>query len=258
MKKLSLILSLAVALTAPAILPARAEDAPPAAVSVELDAQPVIIERATTDSAVEVAHKTTGRKIAEKLRAKGFSENFTIVAISTLPIVELRGAVPVGHILLPDTDKSTRLGRDDLARSARIYFWAVLGNMIPVPFILLLLGPISNICMKVPIGKKFFDWLFTRTRRKTAEIEKYEFWGLAIFVAIPLPATGAWTGAAAGWLLGLNFWRSMLSILFGVAGAGVIMTALSLLGWIGAGIALVALMIFFGGILARALRKVRA
>ena len=77
MKKLSLILSLAVALTAPAILPARAEDAPPAAVSVELDAQPVIIERATTDSAVEVAHKTTGRKIAEKLRAKGFSENFT-------------------------------------------------------------------------------------------------------------------------------------------------------------------------------------
>ena len=123
--------------------------------------------------------------------------------------------------------------------------------MIPVPFILLLLGPISNICMKVPIGKKFFDWLFTRTRRKTAEIEKYEFWGLAIFVAIPLPATGAWTGAAAGWLLGLNFWRSMLSIFFGVLAAGVIMTALSLLGWIGAGIALVALMIFFGGILAR-------
>lgn len=231
-------------------LPAFAIPAPAAADSV-----PVVVERARADTAVAVAPKSTGQKIAEKLRKKGLSKDAAIVAISTLPIVELRGAIPVGHILLPDTDKSTRLGRDDLRRSARIFFYAVLGNMLPVPFILLLLGPISTLCMKVPAGKKFFDWLFARTRRKTADIEKYEFWGLAIFVAIPLPATGAWTGAMAGWLLGISFWRSMLSIFFGVFGAGVIMTALALLGWIGAAIAGVVLTLFFGGIIVQALKK---
>ena len=215
----------------------------------------VVVERASAETAVEVAHKSTGQKIAEKLREKGLSKDAAIVAISTLPIVELRGAIPVGHILIPDADKSTRLGRDDLRRSARIFFYAVLGNMLPVPFILLLLGPVSNLCMKVPLGKKFFDWLFARTRRKTADIEKYEFWGLAIFVAIPLPATGAWTGAMAGWLLGLHFFRSLLSIFFGVLGAGVIMTALALLGWIGAAIAGIVLALFFGGIALQALRK---
>jgi len=204
------------------------------------------------------AHRSTGQKIAEKLREQGLSKDAAIVAISTLPIVELRGAIPVGHVLFPDTDKTTRLGRDDLQRAGRIFVWAVVGNMLPVPFILLLLGPVSRLCMKVPVGKRFFDWLFTRTRRKTADIEKYEFWGLAIFVAIPLPATGAWTGAAAGWLMGIAFWRSMLSILFGVLGAGVIMTALALLGWIGAVIAGIVLTLFFGGIIVQALRKTPA
>ena len=220
-----------------------------------LNPEPVILARASAENAVEVPRKSTGEKIAEILREKGLSKDAAIVAISTLPIVELRGAIPVGHILFSDADKTTRLGHDDLYRSARIFFYAVLGNMLPVPFILLLLGPVSTLCMKTPAGKKFFDWLFARTRRKTADIEKYEFWGLAIFVAVPLPATGAWTGAMAGWLLGINFWRSMLSIFFGVLGAGVVMTALSLLGWIGAAIAIAVLALFFGGILVQALRK---
>ena len=220
-----------------------------------LNPSPFILERASAENAVKIPHKSTGQKIAEALRKKGLSEDAAIVAISTLPIVELRGAIPVGHVLLPDTDKSTRLGIDDLRRAGRIFGWAVLGNMLPVPFILLLLGPVSSLCMKIPLGKKFFDWLFARTRRKTADIEKYEFWGLAIFVAIPLPATGAWTGAMAGWLLGLNFFRSLLSIFLGVLIAGVIMTALSLLGWIGAALAGLVLALFFGGIALQALRK---
>jgi uncharacterized membrane protein len=217
--------------------------------------EPQVVERASAETAVAIPHKSTGEKIADALREKGLSKTTTIVAISTLPIVELRGAIPVGHILFSDTDKSTRIGRDDAIRAGRIFFYAVLGNLLPVPFILLLLGPISNLCMKVSIGKKFFDWLFARTRRKTADIEKYEFWGLAIFVAIPLPATGAWTGAMAGWLLGLNFFRSLLSIFIGVLIAGVIMTALALLGWIGAAIAGVVLTLFFGGILVQTLKK---
>ena len=231
---------------------------PPAfslAAPAPLNPEPQVVERASAETAVPAVHKSTGQKIAEKLQAKGLSRDAAIVAISTLPIVELRGAVPVGHVLFPDTDKSTRLGMDDLKRSVRILFYAVLGNMIPVPLILLLLGPLSNLLMKFPAGKRFCEWLFARTRRKTADIEKYEFWGLAIFVAIPLPATGAWTGAMAGWLLGINFWRSMLSIFFGVLGAGLIMTALALMGWIGAVIAGFVLAVFFGGIIAQALRK---
>ena len=243
MKALCAALLIACALS----LPAAAQPAPEAGV--------IVVERASAAAAVAVPHKSTGQKIAEKLQAKGLSRDAAIVAISTLPIVELRGAIPVGHVLFPDTDKSTRLGLDDLKRAAYVFFYAVLGNMIPVPLILLLLGPLSNLLMKIPAGKRFCDWLFARTRRKTADIEKYEFWGLAIFVAVPLPATGAWTGAMAGWLLGINFWRSMLSIFFGVLGAGVIMTALALLGWIGAIIAGIALTLFFGGIVAQALKK---
>lgn len=230
---------------------ARLSSAAPA----PLNPEPLILERASVASAVEVPHKSTGQKIAELLGEKGLSKDAIIVAISTLPIVELRGAIPVGHILFPDTDKSTRLGRDDLKRSARIFLWAVLGNMLPVPFILLLLGPVSALCMKIPIGKRFFDWLFARTRHKTADIEKYETLGLTIFVAIPLPATGAWTGAMAGWLLGMSFAHSMLSIFLGVLIAGVIMTALSLLGWIGAAIAGAVLLAFFLGIFAKTLKK---
>lgn len=220
-----------------------------------LNLEPQVLEHASAEHAVEVPHKSTGQKIAEVLRDKGLSEETTIIAISTLPIVELRGAVPVGHLLLPDTDTSTRIGRDDLMRAGRIFLYAVLGNMIPVPFILLLLGPVSSLCMKVPIGKRFFEWLFARTRRKTADIEKYETLGLTVFVAIPLPVTGAWTGAMAGWLMGLSFPHAMVSIFLGVLIAGVIMTALSLLGWMGAAIAGVVLLTLFLSVLAKALKK---
>lgn len=225
------------------------------AVPEPLNPEPSILERASAESAIETPHKSTGQKVAEILREKGFSKDAAIVAISTLPIVELRGAIPVGHVLIPDTDKSTRLGRDDLQRSARIFFYAVLGNMLPVPFILLLLGPISALCMKVPIGQTFFDWLFARTRRKTADIEKYETLGLTLFVAVPLPVTGAWTGAMAGWLLGLSFPHAMLSIFLGVLIAGVIMTALALLGWIGAALAGIVLLALILSALAKALKK---
>lgn len=225
-----------------------------------LDPEPVVLERASAETAVEVPHQGTGQKIGEAVAGflhddLGLSYDFAIAAISTLPIVELRGAIPVGHVLLPDTDQSTRLGRDDLRRSARIFFWAVLGNMLPVPFILLLLGPVSNLCMKIPAGRRFFEWLFARTRRKTADIEKYETLGLTVFVAIPLPATGAWTGAMAGWLLGMSFAHSLISILLGVLIAGVVMTALALMGWLGAVLAGVVLLAFFLGILAQALKK---
>jgi uncharacterized membrane protein len=127
--------------------------------------------------------------------------------------------------------------------------------MIPVPFILLLLGPVSALCMKVPIGKRFFDWLFARTRHKTASVEKYETLGLTVFVAVPLPVTGAWTGAMAAFLMGLSFPHAMISIFLGVLIAGVIMTVLSLMGWLGAAIAGAVLTALLVGALAKGLKK---
>lgn len=200
-------------------------------------------EPATADAAeAEAPHASTGQRIADALRQRGLSEDATITLVSLLPIVELRGAIPVGHVLVPNPTPGETLSRPNLLRAARIYFWAVLGNMIPVPFILLLLGPVSRFCMRIPLGKRFFDWLFERTRRKTAGLEKYKFFALAVFVAVPLPVTGAWTGAVAGWLIGMPFWSAFFSTLIGVCIAGVVITALSLLGWIGALIAAVALL----------------
>jgi uncharacterized membrane protein len=175
-----------------------------------------------------------GEKIARWLEDKGVSRPMAIAAISTLPIVELRGAVPVGHILYETRQLDTPA---KIKQSVLIYLVAVVGNMLPVPFILLLLGPVSNVLMRFKAGKSMIDWLFERTRRKSANIEKYEELGLTVFVAIPLPVTGAWTGAMAAFLMGLPFWKSMLFTLLGVMIAGVIMTILSLMGWMGAFIA---------------------
>lgn len=165
-----------------------------------------------------------GEKIARWMEEKGLSQTASVAAISTLPIVELRGAIPVG------------IAAFDLPWW-KVYLVAVVGNMLPIPFILLLLGPVSNFLMRFPVGKKFFDWLFARTRKKSANIEKYEALGLTLFVAIPLPVTGGWTGAMAAFLMGISFGKSMLYILMGVMIAGVVMTILSLLGWAGAFIA---------------------
>lgn len=241
-------------------LPALAQPPTPNHQPPTLDDGVAVVERATAEGAVELPHKGTGQRIGEAVAGflhddLGLSYDLAIAAISTLPIVELRGAIPVGHLLLPRDPSTRRLGADDLKRSARIFLWAVLGNMIPVPFILLLLGPVSNLCMKVPIGKRFFEWLFARTRHKTASVEKYETLGLTVFVAIPLPVTGAWTGAMAAFLMGLSFPHAMISIFLGVLIAGVIMTVLSLMGWLGAAIAGAVLIALFVGALAKGLKK---
>ncbi len=178
-------------------------------------------------------HESRGLKIANYLREKGISPELAVIIISMLPIVELRGAIPVAHVF----------GMNPFLA----YFLSVVGNMIPVIPILLLLGPISRFLMKFKWGKKFFDWVFERTRKRIGEkVEKYETLGLSVFVAIPLPITGAWTGCAGAFLFGIKTRHAFWAILLGVIVAGVIMTILSFLGWIGAliaGIVLLALLV---------------
>jgi uncharacterized membrane protein len=132
-----------------------------------------------------------------------------------LPVSELRGAIPYAL--------STGLSWQ------QSYFWAVLGNFIPVIPLLLFLGPLSEaLSRRFDLFRRFFDWLFTRTRRRGKVVERYEALGLILFVAIPLPVTGAWTGTVAAFLFGVRFRYALPAILLGILLAGTVVTLASL------------------------------
>lgn len=154
----------------------------------------------------------------------GVPRELITVIISTLPIVELRGALPVAiySFSMP---------------WYKAFCLSVIGNLIPVPILLLCLDKIARAVSRSKRGERAVNWVFEHTRRRGKAIERYERIGLMLFVAIPLPATGAWTGSIAAFLLGLSFRYAFLSILAGVLIAGAIVTCLSLLGWVGAVIA---------------------
>lgn len=135
-----------------------------------------------------------------------------VVGVSMLPIAELRGAIPVGLFLGMPIEAA--------------FFWAELGNMIPLFFILKLLGPISKWLMA---HSKFFHHLFTKIFEKTRSkhSKKFEELGaifLATFVAIPLPGTGAWTGALIAFLFDIPYWRALLILFIGNLGAGLLIS----------------------------------
>ncbi len=131
-----------------------------------------------------------------------------------IPIAELRVAIPV-----------TIAGFDLPIWSA--YLWSVVGNIIPAVFLLLFLEPVAEWLSKHSRAfEKFFTWLFRRTRERfTTQSARYGvFIALLLFVAIPLPITGAWTGSAAAFLFGVRFRRALLAIGLGVLIAGVVVT----------------------------------
>ena len=175
----------------------------------------------------EVVHSPIKQEIVEAIRDK-VPDEVTVFLISMIPIFELRGSIPVGIV---------GFGLPPLL----VYLLSIIGNIIPTFFILLFFDRLTKIAQKFPLLKRLLDWLFARTRKRSALIEKYEELGLILFVAIPLPITGAWTGSLAAYLLGLRFWRSIGCIFIGVCTAGIIVTALSLMGMKGLIIALIAL-----------------
>ena len=160
----------------------------------------------------------------EELLGLGFSKELVVLIISALPILELRGALPVAI---------------NLFHISWYYALplAIIGNLVPVPLLLLFLNTFSQLLSKIAIFEKILQWLFNRTMRRGKIINRYQRIGLALFVAIPLPVTGAWTGSLAAVLFGLRFKYAFLSILSGIFIAGIIITCLSLLGWTGAIIA---------------------
>ena len=108
---------------------------------------------------------------------------------------------------------------------------AVIGNILPIPFILLFFGRVEKFLRRYKFWTKIMDWLFERTRKRAdAKIQKYKYIGLTLFVAVPIPFTGAWTGALIAYLFGLNFSKSVISIFIGVVIAALIMVILTFTG----------------------------
>ena len=109
------------------------------------------------------------------------------------------------------------------------YALSVFGNMLPVPFILLFIKGMIGWMSRSKIGffNKVANFLLRKVEKKRDKIEKYSFWGVALFVGIPLPVTGAWTGSLVAAMIDMKFWKALVSCLIGVMIAGVIMTVIS-------------------------------
>lgn len=134
--------------------------------------------------------------------------------VSMLPIVELRGGIPLG----------VGLGLSNL----QAFLAALIGNLIPIPFLVFFLKRVLNwLRIKIPKLNGLINKLEQRAEKKGKSIEKYEILGLTILVAIPLPGTGAWTGALVASVLGMEPKKSILCIIAGVLIAGIIITFLT-------------------------------
>ena len=133
------------------------------------------------------------------------AKELIIFIISMIPILELRGGIPTW-------------------RAIPI---CLVGNLIPIPFILLLIRPIFAWLRKTRLFRPLVEKLEKKAMSKSDRISRYEFWGLVLFVGIPLPGTGAWTGALVASLLGIDWKKAFGAIVVGVCMASVIMYILS-------------------------------
>ena len=134
--------------------------------------------------------------------------------VSMVPIIELRGAIPI----------ATGMG---LSPWIAIPI-AIVGNLIPVPFIIIFIKRIFAWMRKVsPKLNGIVDKMEAKAEKNKEKVLKYAFWGLALFVAIPLPGTGAWTGALVAAMLDMPLKKAFPSVVIGVLGAGVIISFVS-------------------------------
>ncbi len=154
--------------------------------------------------------------IQEFLTAHGIPDWLVVFIISLCPVLECRLGMFTAIVLL---------GMNPFVG----FIISFIGNILPIPFILLLINWIFDILKKIPGVKKPIIWLEEKTLKKRDKIDKYGVWGLLLFVAIPLPGTGGWTGALLASLLHLDRKKSFGVICVGVFIAGLIITVLSLI-----------------------------
>jgi uncharacterized membrane protein len=155
-------------------------------------------------------------QLADNLQERGLNPLLITGIISMIPIFELRGGIPIGIALFN-------------LHPLAVFFVCVGFNLLPVIPILLLLSPLRRIFENIPPFKGLFNFLQRRAEKNRQLVEKYEELGLTIFVGIPLPVTGAWTGSIIAEILGLRIMKSFGYIALGVTLAGIIVTLLTIL-----------------------------
>jgi len=143
-----------------------------------------------------------------------------VFLIATLPVFELRGAIPYAY--------SPLAGHWGSLHPGLTWLVAVAGNFVPVFPLLTLLGPVERHLRRYRRIARLLDWVFRRTRQRSDLIRRYEALGLILFVAIPAPMTGAWTGAIASYLFRLPLRLAVPCIILGIALAGLVVTLASL------------------------------
>lgn len=137
----------------------------------------------------------------------------TIFVVSLMPVLELRGGMIAARLLGVGFLKA--------------FMICFVGNMLPIPFILLFIQKIFELLRKFKFFERIIVKLEAKTERNKEKVLRYKSWGLLVFVAIPLPGTGGWTGALMAALLGVEFKRSLPIITLGVFIAGVIMSLIT-------------------------------
>lgn len=143
-------------------------------------------------------------------------EYLEVFFLSMVPLIEQRGAIPLGIIVY---------GLNPTA----VFFVSFLGSLIPVPFILYFFSYIFNWLGKTKLLKWFYDFIDAKIKRGRKKIEKYEKWGLIIFVAVPLPTTGLWTGSAVAAFFKMNKKKSAIYIIVGGLISAVTITLISII-----------------------------
>ncbi|MEQ9289709.1 MAG: small multi-drug export protein [Cyclobacteriaceae bacterium] len=139
------------------------------------------------------------------------------IILSMLPIAELRGGIP--YALANEINPWVA------------YFVCCGANILAFPIVYLFLGIFHDLFMKIKLYQELFDKLVARTRKKVEKnLEKWGFWGLMVFVMIPLPVTGAYTGSFAAWIFGIKKRKAFLAVTCGILIAGIIVSAIFLSG----------------------------
>ncbi len=141
------------------------------------------------------------------------SKKLIVFIISLMPLLELRGGLIAAAILNVEYLKAGIL--------------CIIGNIIPIPFILLFLKKVFSVMERFKSTKKVVVWLEDKAKKNKPKIDKYGFWGLVLFVGIPLPGTGAWTGSLVASVFEMDYKKSLLAIFLGIILAFIIMSIVS-------------------------------
>lgn len=144
---------------------------------------------------------------------EGLNKELVIFIISLFPILELRGGMLAATLLQVNFVKALII--------------CIIGNLLPIPFILLFLETVLKLFEKWNVTSKLVRWLEKKVDSKREQIDKYGYLGLILFVGIPLPGTGAWTGSLIAIMLGLDKKKSFVCIIVGVILASIIMSIIS-------------------------------